>query len=467
MTVTSSNNLTVFTGNGVTTEFDCAFRADSSDHVTVFLIEIATNTNTTLVLDTDYSLANIGEEAGFTVTYPVSGSPLPSTHKIAVRRVVPYTQETAITPEDGWNPEVIENQLDLMVMQTQQIAEEVGRAWKSNYGETGKTIATVDEGHYLVADADGNLIDGGTAPNVFTFLSSWCGVATANPTVNLNGDALTGGELYYNTAAPALRVYTGSAWVDVGPITSNASSISSGTLAEARLPAPLNALSADAKALLDDASFAAMRATMGVAAASHTHATSEVTGLDAALTAKAALASPNFSGTPQIGGSNIIKASDAAVTAQSQATWTAGVGTTESIISPAKLMTVISSMANTTPVAGDVWSARAPFTVVPSNATTTYSTAFDFRITATGQVRVRATQFTGHASLAAYLRVMKNGVQQVEWTTTSLTGVERTTDISVTAGDTVTLEIKSSGGTAYAKYAGISTSAGVFCAVGG
>ena len=55
-------------------------------------------------------------------------------------------------------------------------------------------------------------------------------------------------------------------------------------------------ITTQARQLLDDTSFAAMLTTLGAAAASHSHATSDITGLDTALADKAALAGATFTG---------------------------------------------------------------------------------------------------------------------------------------------------------------------------
>lgn len=304
-----------------------------------------------------------------------------------------------------------------------------------------------------------------TASNALTsFLDKWLGGATSDPTTDGNGGALSGGELYYNTVLSKLRGYNGSAWVDAGVISNDASTITTGTIAEARLSAPLNALSTDVKALLDDANVAAMRSTLGAAASSHTHATSEVTGLDAALTAKAPLADPNFTGTPQIGGSNIIKASDVAVTAQTQATWEAGVGTTESVVSPAKVRAAINTAVVVTPTAGDLKVAGMLFETTSSDASTSYYTSAVFIITIAGTVRVRVKHRTTNSASASYAKISKNGVQQGEWSTTSTSFVERTVDVSVAVGDVILIEGKTGGAQAVHSEAAISVGTMVACA---
>lgn len=46
-----------------------------------------------------------------------------------------------------------------------------------------------------------------------TFRGQYIGAASSDPTVDGNGNALTAGDLYFNTTASEMRVYSGSAWV--------------------------------------------------------------------------------------------------------------------------------------------------------------------------------------------------------------------------------------------------------------
>ena len=47
-----------------------------------------------------------------------------------------------------------------------------------------------------------------------TLYGIYLGLATEDPTVDLNGQALSGGEFYYNTTTNITRIYNGSAWVN-------------------------------------------------------------------------------------------------------------------------------------------------------------------------------------------------------------------------------------------------------------
>jgi hypothetical protein len=46
-----------------------------------------------------------------------------------------------------------------------------------------------------------------------TFRGQYIGAATSNPTVDGNGNALVAGDLYFNTSAGEMRVYSGSSWL--------------------------------------------------------------------------------------------------------------------------------------------------------------------------------------------------------------------------------------------------------------
>jgi hypothetical protein len=124
----NTRNVKTHTGNGVTTVFPYDFLIDDEDYAEVTLLEIATGIVTTLVLeDGDFSIDGIGVDEGGNVTYN-PGTPLASTHKINIRRVVPLVQNMDINNQTGFLPDVLEDQLDLMVMQIQQVSEKADRA---------------------------------------------------------------------------------------------------------------------------------------------------------------------------------------------------------------------------------------------------------------------------------------------------------------------------------------------------
>ena len=70
-----------------------------------------------------------------------------------------------------------------------------------------------------------------------SFDDRYLGVKSSDPTLDNDGDALVTGALYFNTTSNEMKVYSGSAWAAVAPTATNASDITTGTLADARLSA--------------------------------------------------------------------------------------------------------------------------------------------------------------------------------------------------------------------------------------
>ena len=68
-----------------------------------------------------------------------------------------------------------------------------------------------------------------------SFDDRYLGVKSSDPTVDNDGDALVTGALYFNSSSNEMKVYGGSSWAAVAPTATNASDITTGTLADARL----------------------------------------------------------------------------------------------------------------------------------------------------------------------------------------------------------------------------------------
>ena len=119
-----------FTGNGSNTAFPFTFKVFTTTDVAVIKADVD-GVESTLTLDSDYSVTlNSDQDAtpGGTVTYPISGSPLPSTDKLSIKGDVDYQQGTDIPTGGDFNPVVLENALDSLSMQIQQVQEAVSRA---------------------------------------------------------------------------------------------------------------------------------------------------------------------------------------------------------------------------------------------------------------------------------------------------------------------------------------------------
>lgn len=120
MTVSTEVAVQTYIGNGVATNFAWAnMKVLDTDHIRVTRIVIATDVGS-VVSSADYTVNGVGTNAG-SIDYLYLGVALPSTHSLLVERIVPYTQEMDIANQGAFLPEVIEQQLDVMVMQIQQL----------------------------------------------------------------------------------------------------------------------------------------------------------------------------------------------------------------------------------------------------------------------------------------------------------------------------------------------------------
>jgi hypothetical protein len=165
MTLETTSRIAIYQGNGVTTIFPWNFRIDEASQLTVSLIDATTLEVIQVLATGSYTAVGFGDDAGGTVTYPLSGDPIPSTQKIVLLRTVAYTQDMDIENQGGFFPEVVEQQLDLIVMQTQQLAEQMGRAVTVLEGADGITVTPGTAGQILVFNEDGDLVASDSSVN--------------------------------------------------------------------------------------------------------------------------------------------------------------------------------------------------------------------------------------------------------------------------------------------------------------
>lgn len=160
MTVTTSNNLVISSGNGVTTVFPYNFRMPDISYVRVSIQDKVTGV-ITLLQPSSYSITGVSATGtGGNVTYPLSGAPLANTKNLIIARIVPYTQDLDITNQDGFYPETVEQELDLIVMQIQQLAERIQRTLSFPIGYTGQPdLPFPDPNKLLGWDATGQKLE--------------------------------------------------------------------------------------------------------------------------------------------------------------------------------------------------------------------------------------------------------------------------------------------------------------------
>lgn len=129
MTISSENYRKQYSGNDSTTVFPYDFKITADTQLNVIKTS-SIGVETTLVLDTDYSVSGVGVEGGGNVTYPISGTALASGETITIRRILPLTQTTDLTNGQAFQAQTLEDALDRAVMITQQLKEETSRSIK-------------------------------------------------------------------------------------------------------------------------------------------------------------------------------------------------------------------------------------------------------------------------------------------------------------------------------------------------
>lgn len=150
MTISANDRRKEYAGNGVTTVFTGP-RAFSASHIAVYERDDATLAAT---LRTDYTLTNVGVRNRQTVVTMLAAPALGKT--LLVLRTVPYQQDTDITNQGQFNPQVFEDALDAIEQQVQQISEGQERSLRVADTATGVQPIGNTPNRYVVTGADGN-----------------------------------------------------------------------------------------------------------------------------------------------------------------------------------------------------------------------------------------------------------------------------------------------------------------------
>lgn len=147
--------------NGVTTAFSFPYRFLTNADLVVTLVTEADGTETTLTLDTHYTVTGAGADAGGTITTVATYS---NAYTLVVVRQVAVTQETDFVENDALPVEDVETALDRLTMIAQQQQESLDRSIKFSIGvdvTEGNTTLPVPAdlvGMYVAFDASGNLV---------------------------------------------------------------------------------------------------------------------------------------------------------------------------------------------------------------------------------------------------------------------------------------------------------------------
>ncbi|WP_027859257.1 hypothetical protein [Marinobacterium jannaschii] len=140
-----------FAGNGSTTVFPFTFKILQDSDLEVVHTNAA-GAETVLTLATHYTVTGAGSESGGSVAYPASGSPLPVGEKLTLRRVVQPIQETDLTNQGRYAPDVVERELDKLAMAIQQVSEEAKRSVKVKVSDDQNTPDQLRDDFFAARD---------------------------------------------------------------------------------------------------------------------------------------------------------------------------------------------------------------------------------------------------------------------------------------------------------------------------
>ncbi len=115
MTISTTIQSKLVLGNGATTIFDLNFPIIAAEHLECTLLR-SDGSSQDLTLNVDFSVTNAGLGNLASVTYPVSGSPLPTGDSLNIERNTPASQLLDLVKGRAFNSELIEDTLDTLTL---------------------------------------------------------------------------------------------------------------------------------------------------------------------------------------------------------------------------------------------------------------------------------------------------------------------------------------------------------------
>lgn len=150
MTISTTESKISYNGNGTTTVFAFPYRFLANGDLVV--IRVAANgTETTLVLNTDYTITGADSDDGGSITCTVAPA---SGTRLVIYRSVALTQETDYISGDAFPAETHERALDRLTMISQQLQEGLDRSAKLPVTSTADADALVADLIRLADSAD-------------------------------------------------------------------------------------------------------------------------------------------------------------------------------------------------------------------------------------------------------------------------------------------------------------------------
>jgi len=134
MTISSVTNRMDYVGNGATASYSFTFKIFAKTDLKVTKRDTA-NVETTLAVDTDFTVSGVGDTTGGSIT--LTAGNLPTSYLLTIRRIRALTQGTDIRNQGDFFPEIHEDAFDDLVMKDQSQQVEIDRAMKLSETTTG------------------------------------------------------------------------------------------------------------------------------------------------------------------------------------------------------------------------------------------------------------------------------------------------------------------------------------------
>ncbi len=151
MTVSSDNPKVTIDGNDMATVFGFDFAIFADADLKVVHTD-AYDKETPLAQGVDYTVAVTAYPGTGSITYPVSGDPLPEGEKLTLYRELTAEQQTDLNKQKAYYPDTLEAALDRIVMLVQQAEELLSRVPRLPVSDTsniGLDLPVPVEGRYL------------------------------------------------------------------------------------------------------------------------------------------------------------------------------------------------------------------------------------------------------------------------------------------------------------------------------
>jgi hypothetical protein len=213
-----------FVGNGTASNFAFTFKVFQASDLLVVRLNTTTGVETTLTLTTDYTVSlNDDQDSNPGGSITLVAGALATGFNLVITSDIPNLQPTDLTNQGGFYPEVISDSLDRATIQIQQLQGQIDRVIitpiSDAAGNLELPVASFRANKIFSFDASGN-------PSVT--LASFPGALTANYYIRVNSTASG-----YELRAPA------DTRADIGA--NDATNLTTGTVADARLPSTMNA----------------------------------------------------------------------------------------------------------------------------------------------------------------------------------------------------------------------------------